>query len=126
MICQRDHYPAAVWCSDVSFFHVDYPFCHAIQRTAVFQWIGAIALDLGCDELPLVAYQLLAPLSRELVRSDASDSGKQLCQLAKQVSDSIKKKLGMELYMQHITRLQIGLATRRADRKKHQAQQVSM
>jgi hypothetical protein len=72
-----------------------------------------------------VAYQLLAPLSRELVRSDTSESGKQLCQLAKQVSDSIKKKLGMELYMQHITRLQIGLATRRADHKKRQAQQVS-
>jgi hypothetical protein len=72
-----------------------------------------------------VAYQLLAPLSRELVRTDESDSGKQLCQLAKQVSDLIKKKLGMEVYMRHMSRLQIGLATRRADRKKHRAQQVS-
>ena len=32
----------------------------------------------------------------------------------------------MELYMQHISHLQIGLATRRADRKKRQAQQVSV
>ena len=73
-----------------------------------------------------MAYQLLAPLSREFVRSDESDSGKQLCQLAKQVSDLIKNKLGMEVYMQHISRLQIGLATRRADRKKRQAQEVSV
>jgi hypothetical protein len=73
-----------------------------------------------------VAYQLLAPLSRELVRTDESDSGKQLCQLAKQVSDLIKKKLGMEVYMRHISRLQISLATRRADRKKLRTQQVSM
>jgi len=60
-------------------------------NTAVCQWIGAIALDLGCDGLPPMAHQLLALLSHELARSDESDSGKQLCQLAKQVSDLIKR-----------------------------------
>jgi hypothetical protein len=47
---------------------------------------------LGREGLRPVAYQLVAPLSRELVRSDESNSGKQLCQLAKQVSDLIKKR----------------------------------
>jgi hypothetical protein len=73
-----------------------------------------------------VAYQLLAPLSRELARPDESESGKQLCQLAKQVSDLIKKKLGIEVYMRHISRLQANLAIRRADRKKLRAQEVSI
>jgi hypothetical protein len=97
-----------------------------LQRTAVFKWIGAIVLDLGRDGLPPLAYQLLAPLARELVRTDESDSGKELCQLAKQVSDLIKKKLGMEVYMRHLSRLQINLSARRADRKKLRAQEVSL
>lgn len=96
-----------------------------MQRTAVFKWIGAIVLDLGRDGLPPLAYQLLAPLSRELVRTDESDSGKELCQLAKEVSDLIKKKLGTEAYMRHLSRLQINLAARRADRKKLRVQEVS-
>ncbi|PNF32118.1 hypothetical protein B7P43_G02845 [Cryptotermes secundus] len=94
------------------------------MRTAVFKWIGAIVLDLGRDGLSPLADQLLAPLVRELVRTDESDSGKELCQLAKEVSDLIKKKLGMEVYMQHLSRLQINLAARRADRKKLRAQEV--
>jgi hypothetical protein len=88
-------------------------------------WTGAIVKDLGRDELLPLAYQLLAPLSRELVGTDESDSGKELCQLAKEVSALIKKKLGMEVYVQHLSRLQINLAARRADRKKLRAQEVS-
>jgi hypothetical protein len=97
----------------------------AMQRTAVFKWTGAIVLDLGREGLPPVAYQLLAPLARELVSTDESDSAKQLHQLASQVSDLIKKKLGMEVYTRHLSHLQINLATRRADRKKLRAQEVS-
>lgn len=96
-----------------------------MQRTAVFKWIGAIVLDLGREGLPPLAYQLLAPLARELVSSDESGTEKQLHQLAKQVSDLIKKKLGMEVYTRLLSRLQIKLATRRADRKKLRAQEVS-
>jgi U3 small nucleolar RNA-associated protein 20 len=96
-----------------------------MQRTAVFKWIGAIILDLGREGLPPLAYQLLAPLARELVSTDESDSGKQLHQLASQVSELVKKKLGMEVYTRHLSRLQINLATRRADRKKLRAQEVS-
>lgn len=92
----------------------------------MFKWIGAIVLDLGRDGLSPLAYQLLAPLVRELVRTNESDSGKELCQLAKEVSDLIKKKLGMEVYMQHLSRLQMNLAARRADRKKLRAQEVSL
>jgi hypothetical protein len=80
---------------------------------------------LGHEGLPPVAYQLLAPLARELVSTDESDSGKQLHQLANQVSELIKRKLGMEVYTRYLSRLQINLATKRAGRKKLRAQEVS-
>jgi hypothetical protein len=109
----------------ISVINRDVPSVLKLQRKAVFKWIGAIVLDLGRDGLPPLAHQLLAPLSRELVRTDESDSGKELCQLAKEVSDLIKKKLGMEAYTRLLSRLQINLAARRADRKKLRAQEVS-
>ncbi|PSN56059.1 hypothetical protein C0J52_11812, partial [Blattella germanica] len=78
-------------------------------RTAVFKWIGAMVVDLGREGLPPVAYQLLSPLARELNSNNESDSGKQLSQLARQVASLIKKKIGMETYTRHLSRLQTNL-----------------
>ncbi|KAJ9589485.1 hypothetical protein L9F63_017302 [Diploptera punctata] len=91
-----------------------------VMRMAVFKWIGAMVVDLGRQGLPTLAYQLLAPIARELINDNKSE----LFQLAKQVSDVIKKKLGMEAYTRHLSQLQNNLAARRADRKKRKAIEV--
>ena len=83
-------------------------------------------MDLGREGLPTLAYQLLAPIARELISTIDTDTGKDLSQLAKQVSDLIKKKLGMEVYTRHLSQLQNNLSARRAERKKRKAIEVSI
>lgn len=99
---------------------------HSPQSTtlqkAVFKWIGAVAVDLGKESLPLYLHHLLPPLVRVLTSSD--DSHTELRRLAKEVADIIKKKVGADEYTHHFTKLQFSLAARRADRKKIRAQEA--
>ncbi|XP_047005132.1 small subunit processome component 20 homolog [Schistocerca americana] len=99
---------------------------HSPQSTtlqkAVFKWIGAVAVDLGKEKLPLYLHHLLPPLVRVLTSSD--DSNSELRRLAKEVADIIKKKVGTDEYTHHFTKLQMSLTARRADRKKIRAQEA--
>lgn len=91
-----------------------------ILRNEVFKWIAGVATTLEVDKIKEVLHNLLAPLVREM--STTEESNAPLRQLAKEVAGIIKKKVGSEDYISCISKLQMQLNVRRAERKRERTQ----
>lgn len=91
-----------------------------IIRTEVFKFIAGVATALDVEKLYPVLHHLLAPLVREMITIDESNAP--LRQLAKEVSNIIKKKIGMENYTNTLSKLQETISFKRAERKRARTQ----
>ncbi|KAL1517967.1 hypothetical protein ABEB36_001661 [Hypothenemus hampei] len=94
---------------------------NTILRTEVFSWISSIFTVLKLENVttPYIFQHLLAPLVRELVNNeDKNPSLKNLKQLAKNTTDIIKKRVGMELYTKTFQKVQQKLMLKRAENKR--------
>ncbi|KRT84681.1 HEAT domain-containing protein [Oryctes borbonicus] len=89
-------------------------------RTEVFKWIAGIVTALDLNNLQPILHHLLAPLVREMVTTDESETD--LRRLSKDVANLIKKKIGMEKYTDNISKLEQQLSIKRAERKRSRNQ----
>ncbi|KAJ8865827.1 hypothetical protein PR048_033349 [Dryococelus australis] len=92
------------------------------ERSAMFKWLGAMAVTLERDHLGSLLPCLMPPLVRELTTEAEAQSS--LRRLAKEVADVVKRRVGAEQYTLHLSRLQNRLAVRRLERKKMRTQEV--
>lgn len=91
-----------------------------VIRTEVFKWIAGVAVALDMEKLSPVLHHLLGPLVREMITTEEKNAP--LRQLAKEVSNIIKKKIGIEQYTQLLSKLQETLSVKRAERKRARTQ----
>lgn len=91
-----------------------------ILRTEVFKWIAGVGTALEEEAIRAVLYHLLAPLVREMATTEESNAT--LRQLAKQVANLLKKRVGMEDYSNLLSKLQQVLSVKRAERKRERNQ----
>ncbi|XP_023019456.2 LOW QUALITY PROTEIN: small subunit processome component 20 homolog [Leptinotarsa decemlineata] len=89
-------------------------------RTEVFKWIAGVATALDVGNILPVLHHLMAPLVREMITTEEKNAP--LRQLAKEVSNLLKTKLGMEIYTDMISKLQQTLSVKRAERKRTRKQ----
>lgn len=99
--------------------------CIHFQRSAVFMWIGAVAVCLTKEELLPVLYNLAAPLVREQELAQGETAQTALASLANEVATKLKKKVGVDEYATCALKLQSQLFKKRAERKATQAQEVT-
>lgn len=92
----------------------------ATIRTEVFKWIGGVGTVLELDNIKAVLHHLLAPLVREMVTTEESNAP--LRQLAKEVANILKKRVGLDLYSFTLSKVQQQLSVRRAERKRTKRQ----
>lgn len=85
-------------------------------RTEVFKWIAGVVTALDAEAFRPVIPQLLAPLVREMITTEEKNAP--LRQLAKEVANRLKKKIGMDEYTETLQKLQQNLNSRRAERKR--------
>lgn len=85
-------------------------------RTEVFKWIAGVVTALDAEAFRPVIPQLLAPLVREMITTEEKNAP--LRQLAKEVANHLKKKIGMDEYTETLQKLQQNLNSRRAERKR--------
>lgn len=93
---------------------------NTVLRTAVFKWIAGVAIALDVEKMSPVLHHLLGPLARELITTEETHAP--LRQLAKEVSNIIKKKIGMEKYTITLSKLQETISIKRAERKRARTQ----
>lgn len=91
------------------------------QRTAVFHWIEGLTELLTETLINKLAPTLLTPIVREMSDEDKNIDSK-LRQLALKVGNSIRNKIGQDVYNLLRSQLQTKLVIRRAERKKITAQ----
>lgn len=91
-----------------------------VVRTEVFKWIAGIVTLIDAEKIKQILHHLLAPIVRELGTTEESNS--ELRQLAKEVGNLLKKKVGTELYISTMSKLQTQLNVRRAERKRERVQ----
>lgn len=92
----------------------------SILRTEVFKWIAGVVTILDLKNLEKTLHHLLAPLVREMVSTEETNSA--IRQLAKDVSILIKKKIGIEKYTDILSKLEQQLSVKRAERKRSRNQ----
>ncbi|CAH2002387.1 unnamed protein product [Acanthoscelides obtectus] len=91
-----------------------------VLRTEVFKWIAGVITALDMEKVRPVLHHLMAPLVRELITTEEKNAP--LRQLAKEVTNMLKKKIGMEEYTQVLSKLQQNLSVKRAERKRARTQ----
>lgn len=91
-----------------------------ILRNEVFKWIAGVVTALDVEKISPVLHHLLGPLVREMITTDEKNAA--LRQLAKEVSNIIKKKLGMEKYTKTLSKLEETISVKRAERKRARTQ----
>nr|CAD7268841.1 unnamed protein product [Timema shepardi] len=91
------------------------------QRTAVFKWLGAVAVTLPKSQLSALLPHLMTSLVREMMVVEPS--GDELRRLAKDVGDVMRRRVGAEEYTRQLARLQAQLEARRTGRKSKRAQE---
>nr|CAD7441853.1 unnamed protein product [Timema bartmani] len=91
-------------------------------RTAVFKWLGAVAVTLPKSQLSALLPHLMTSLVREMMVVEPS--GDELRRLAKDVGDVMRRRVGTEEYTRQLARLQAQLEARRTGRKSKRAQEV--
>lgn len=89
-------------------------------RTEVFKWIAGVVTALDGEVIRPVIPQLLAPLVREMITTEEKNAP--LRQLAKEVANHLKKKIGMDEYTATLQQLQQNLNVKRAERKRVRSQ----
>lgn len=89
-------------------------------RMEVFKWIAGVVTALDAETFRPVIPQLLAPLVREMVTTEEKNAP--LRQLAKEVANHLKKKIGMDEYTETLQKLQQNLNVKRAERKRVRSQ----
>ncbi|XP_050316163.1 small subunit processome component 20 homolog [Anthonomus grandis grandis] len=89
-------------------------------RTEVFKWIAGVITAIDLNNLKPVMNHLLAPLVREMITTEEKNAP--LRQMAKEVANILKKKLGMEEYTRILQSLQQSLTVKRAERKRGRSQ----
>ncbi|CAG2053155.1 unnamed protein product [Timema podura] len=92
------------------------------RRTAVFKWLGAVAVTLPKSQLSALLPHLMTSLVREMMVVEPS--GDELRRLAKDVGDVMRRRVGTEEYTRQLARLQAQLEARRTGRKSKRAQEV--
>ncbi|GJQ79470.1 hypothetical protein Trydic_g16323 [Trypoxylus dichotomus] len=91
-----------------------------ILRTEIFKWIAGVVTALDLDNLQPILHHLLAPLVREMVTTDESET--EIRRLSKDVANIIKKKVGLEKYTENISKLEQQLSIKRLERKRYRNQ----
>lgn len=91
-----------------------------VLRTEVFKWIAGVVTALDIENIRPVVNHLLAPLVREMITTEEQNAP--LRQLAKEVANHLKKKLGIEEYTRILQKLQQNLTVKRAERKRGRTQ----
>lgn len=94
----------------------------SILRTEIFKWIAGVVTTVEAEKLQQVLNHLLSPLVREMSTTD--EDNLPLRQLAKEVGGLLKKKVGSQLYISTMSKLQMHLNVRRAERKRERMQLV--
>lgn len=84
-------------------------------RTVVFKWIAGVVTVIDIKNLLNILHHLLAPVVREMVTEENYVSIKHL---SKEISNLIKKKIGVEKYTEVLSRLEQKLLTKRTERKR--------
>ncbi|KAJ8935872.1 hypothetical protein NQ318_019456 [Aromia moschata] len=93
---------------------------NTILRTEVFKWIAGVGTALEVDSILPVLHHMLAPLVREMITVEEKNAP--LRQLAKEVANLLKKKVGVEEYTKTLSKLQQTLSVKRAERKRARTQ----
>uniref|UniRef100_A0A665TDQ2 UTP20 small subunit processome component n=1 Tax=Echeneis naucrates TaxID=173247 RepID=A0A665TDQ2_ECHNA len=94
-----------------------------LKRTCVFKFLGAIAMDLGKERLGPYLTTTITPLYREL-DSTYADQDPTLKNLAQELIELLKKKVGLERFSLAFSAVQKEFSQRRAARKRHRAMQA--
>lgn len=96
------------------------------KRYHIFQWIGALCIELGSD-LERYAETMLAPLCRELTDNNnlKLQEKSDLLLLAEQVVEIFKNVLGSEKFALLYSKVQSKITTKRLNRAKERAFLVS-
>ncbi|CAG9813428.1 unnamed protein product [Phaedon cochleariae] len=89
-------------------------------RTEVFKWIAGVGTALEIKNILPIIHHLLAPLVREMTSTEEKNAP--LRQLAKEVSNLFKNKLGIEKYTSILSKQQQTLSVKRAERKRARTQ----
>lgn len=91
-----------------------------VLRTEVFKWIAGVISTIDDEKVHQVIHHLLAPLVREMGTTEESNAP--LRQLAKEVGGLLKRKVGPDVYISTMSKLQMQLNVRRAERKRERLQ----
>ncbi|GLV33838.1 uncharacterized protein CBL_11277 [Carabus blaptoides fortunei] len=91
-----------------------------VLRTEVFKWIAGVISTTDGDKVHQVIHHLLAPLVREMGTTEESNAP--LRHLAKEVGGLLKRKVGTDVYLSTMSKLQMQLNVRRAERKRERLQ----
>nr|CAI5867718.1 unnamed protein product [Callosobruchus analis] len=91
-----------------------------VLRTEVFKWIAGVVMALHIEKIRPVLLHLMAPLVRELITTDEKNAP--LRQVAKEVTNMLKKKIGIEEYTDLLSKLQQNLSIKRTERKRARTQ----
>lgn len=91
-----------------------------VLRSEVFKWIAGVVTAVDVENIVPVLHHLLGPLVREMITDEEKNAP--LRQLAKEVSNIIKNKIGLEMYTNSLSKLQESISTKRAERKRVRTQ----
>lgn len=94
------------------------------QRTAAFKCIAGIVATVPMECLNGILFSIMSPLVREMAMTEET-TNTELRRLAKEVASMIRKSVGSEEYAKLLNRVQQKLDTKRTERRKQRAQQVS-
>ncbi|XP_056878552.1 small subunit processome component 20 homolog [Takifugu flavidus] len=94
-----------------------------LKRTCVFKFMGAIAMDLGKDNVGPYLTTIITPLYREL-DSTYAEQDPTLKNLAQELIELLKKQVGLEKFSLAFSAVQKEFSQRRAARKRHRAIQA--
>ncbi|CAK6949748.1 small subunit processome component 20 homolog [Scomber scombrus] len=94
-----------------------------LKRTCVFKFLGAIAMDLGKERISPYLTTVITPLYREL-DSTYADQDPTLKNLAQELIELLKKKVGLEKFSLAFSSVQKEFSVRRAARKRQRAMQA--
>ncbi|XP_055091892.1 small subunit processome component 20 homolog [Symphalangus syndactylus] len=91
-----------------------------LKRTCIFKFLGAVAMDLGIDKVKLYLPMIIAPLFREL-NSTYSEQDPLLKNLSQEITELLKKLVGLESFSLAFASVQKQANEKRALRKKRKA-----
>ena len=91
-----------------------------VLRMEIFKWIAGIATIIDLENVFPILNYLLAPLVREILITDKSNVS--LRHMARQVTNVLKQRVGLERYTRSLAAVQHKMNVKRAERKRSRAQ----